>query len=137
MSFPILAIDFDDTICDTKNRQKGKMGAPTLGAKEAVTELHKKNHIVIFTTRATNERSINVVAEWLKYFDIPFDDITNIKPDATHFIDNRAVHFQSWAQVMHQLESPNTLKPLRIAQEPIESALKRQTPHTTNYLLKR
>lgn len=98
----ILAIDFDGPICDPTNLKVGfKMGEPMKGAIESIKKLKAEgDEIIVFTARDR----FQPVEDWLKHFKIPFDCVTNIKPPhAEVFIDDRAIRFTSWEQVMEYL----------------------------------
>ncbi len=101
-----LAIDFDGTIHDPFNVKRGyKMGQPIQGAAEAIRQLHTKGHeIIIFPTWADNQQRRKAIVDWLNFFGIAFDDITSVKPDADAYLDNRAVHFESWDRALVDLE---------------------------------
>lgn len=93
----ILAIDFDGVLCSENVRPGRRMGDPIEGAIEAMQALKVKGYTLIIHT-VRGERPKHVV-DWLVYWGIPFDDVTRIKPDADLFIDDRAVHFESWADL--------------------------------------
>lgn len=97
----ILAIDFDGVIHDIKHPVPGRrMGPPMDGAKEALDEFASEGYkIIIFTVRAGTKSSVKAVEDWLNYYIIPFDEVTNIKPNADVFIDDRAIHFISWKKI--------------------------------------
>ncbi len=97
----IIAIDFDDTIHDPSQKPTGgRMGKPFEGCAEVFQEfLDKGFEIVIFCVWADDEKNIATIGKWLDYFKLPYHKITNIKPAADYFIDDRAVHFKSWPQV--------------------------------------
>lgn len=97
-----IALDFDDTIHDTKNVKKGyKMGQPIGGAAEAIRMLRSQGHeIIIFPTWATSEARRKAIVDWLNYFGIEFDDITSVKPEAELYVDNRGLRFESWSGVL-------------------------------------
>lgn len=101
----IISIDFDNTIHDTKNVSPGyKMGKPIEGAIEAVKKLKKSgNEIVILSARASNESSKKAISDWLDYFDIPYDEVTNVKESSDVYIDDKAIHFDNWENVLSQL----------------------------------
>lgn len=103
----VLAIDLDDTIHDTQNVLPGyKMGQPTTGAVDAIKKLHDDGHtIVIFTARNVQDpRVYRAVKDWLGYFKIPHHAITNIKrPEYDLMIDDKALKFEYWAQVLEAL----------------------------------
>lgn len=95
----ILAIDFDGVLHDPDKVFKGqKMGVPVDGAVQAMKILYKQHFLIIHTTRATTDKSIEAVHKWLRYFDIPFGRITSTKPDADYYIDNKAIAFTNWNQ---------------------------------------
>lgn len=97
-----LAIDFDGVLHDPKRRKQGyKMGMPIVGAVESMKVLQKAGHLlIIHTIWATNPAGINAIRDWLEYFSIPFDFITANKPDADLYIDDKAIKFENWAQIM-------------------------------------
>lgn len=103
----IIGIDFDGTLCDPTNVLSGyRMGQPEPGAILSMQRLANSGHqLYIFTSRnVQNPSARKAVADWLDYFKIPFHGITNIKlPEFEVMIDNRAMHFDSWPQVMHRL----------------------------------
>lgn len=94
----ILAIDFDGTIHDDAHPVEGRrMGPPIPGAKEALEAYRRKGHtIIIHTVRGGSPEHIEA---WMKYYGIPFDRVTNIKPmkpSADLFIDDKARQFIGW-----------------------------------------
>lgn len=103
----VIAVDFDDTLHDRNSVTSGyRMGRPTSGAILSMQRLANQGHVlIIFTARAVNHpNQKKAVADWLDYFQIPFHSITNIKmPEMEIFIDNRAIQFDSWPQVMGRL----------------------------------
>lgn len=100
----IIAIDFDDTIHNTKNRKQGfKMGQPMPGAIQALKELSIDNKIIIHTIWGGNPEMKRAISGWLDYFDIPYDQITNVKPKADVYIDDKAIHFTNWKETLDKL----------------------------------
>lgn len=98
----ILAIDFDHTIMDNNNIKPGfRMGEPMPGAKEALQYFEAHNWgIIVFTARDR----FGPVMDWLDHFEIPYSRVTNIKPpEAEVFIDDKAIRFTNWEQVMEYL----------------------------------
>lgn len=77
------------------------MGEPMEGAKEALQGFESRGWgIIVFTARDR----FGPVMDWLDHFGIPYSRVTNIKPpEADIFIDNSAVHFESWAQIIDGL----------------------------------
>ena len=97
-----VACDFDGVLHDPTNRLKGyKLGQPIEGAVEAIRQLRAQGHyIIIFPTWADNQKRRQALVDWLTYFNIGFDDITSVKPDADCYIDDRAVRFDNWLQAL-------------------------------------
>jgi len=89
------AIDFDGVIHDHKNPVPGRrMGAPIEGAKEAITELKRRGDtVIVHSVWAGNPK---VIEDWMRYYEIPFDEVTNIKPQADIYLDDKAVRFTDW-----------------------------------------
>lgn len=97
----ILAIDFDNTIHDIDNPVVGKkMGKPLQGATEALELMNEQGHKIIIHTVRGNQKHIR---EWFEYYDIPYDEITNIKPKADWYIDDKSLHFDNWANVLNTI----------------------------------
>ena len=97
-----IAVDFDGTIHDNYNPKPGmRMGLPLPGAVRAVRELKSAGHtIVIFTVRGDSKH----VKDWLTYYQIPFDHVTNMKLPCDAYIDDRAIAFRGdWEQSMRDL----------------------------------
>ncbi len=69
------------------------MGPPIEHAKEALKTFKEAGHtIVIYSVRGDRPEHI---AEWMRYYDIPFDHIEK-KMLADLYIDDRGLHFTSW-----------------------------------------
>jgi len=104
----ILAIDWDRTIHDTDRPIEGrKLGAPVPGAKEALTKFKTAGYKIIIHSCARPK----IIRDWMTYFEIPFDYIWGEapadyghKPVADLYIDDRGLHFQSWARTLEEVE---------------------------------
>lgn len=97
-----IAIDFDGTIHDNYNPKPGmRMGLPLPGAVRAVRDLKAAGHtIVIFTVRGDSLH----VKDWLRYYNVPYDQVTNMKLPCDAYIDDRAIGFRGdWEQSMRDL----------------------------------
>lgn len=104
-----LAIDFDDTIMHTQNVVPGyKMGRPIPGAVEAMNKLKAEGAIlVIHSVWADTEQKVRAMSEWLRYFNIPYDFITNKKPVVDCYIDDHGYHFENWRDTIKYLRTLN------------------------------
>ena len=99
----VLAIDFDNTIADSRHPIPGrKMGPPMPKAKESLLQLIENGHTIIVHTIWTPDRH-HVIAEWMGYYGIPYHSITNVKPDASCYIDDKAIPFTSWDNLMNDI----------------------------------
>lgn len=96
----ILCCDFDGVINSYKEgisewdyKVKDK---PVDGIIEMLQILKKMNwRIIIFSARITNENSLQGVKNYLKEWNIPYDEIFTYgpKPYATVYLDDRALNF--------------------------------------------
>ena len=120
----VFAIDFDGVLHDQNPDPGRKMGKPLPRAKEAMMLLKEGGHrVIIFTHRAASNQYH--VAEWLKFFGIPYDEITAVKPNADYFIDDRGVHFVSWDELIPKL---STLKSTHEKEEAVNNNSPRYRP---------
>lgn len=97
-----IAVDFDGVIHKYSNHWQGGIiyDHPCDDVQKSLKDLVEDGfRIVIFTTR-TNFCDIAV---WLNdngmQLDTHYHDITNIKPKALAYIDDRAVRFTNWIDV--------------------------------------
>lgn len=103
----ILAIDFDETLHNPYDKEPGyKLGKPIWGAVDAMIDLKRAGHqLIIHTVWASSQFRKAALVDWLEYFSVPFDNVTNIKPDADIYIDNKGYHFTNWEDTMQYLSS--------------------------------
>lgn len=102
---PTVAVDFDGVLHDySRGWQGGECyGDPLPGAKAALIELSKRYDLVVFTAR----HDLPAVQEWLRKhrFAHFFKDVTNRKPQAKIYLDDRAVRFSSWEQALEDIRA--------------------------------
>ena len=86
---PMVCVDFDGVL-NTYNGWKGvdELYFPRDGSKLFLEELSKKYTVTIFTTRDTVK-----VRDWMKKYDMYYDNITNVKKGAVCYIDDRGLKF--------------------------------------------
>ena len=113
-----IGVDFDGVI------HKSSLGfhdgtvydEPIDGSLEAIKQLSKKYKIVVYSAKArpdrplvNNKTGIELIKEWLIKHDIfqYVQEVTAIKPRALFYIDDRAITFESWPQVMGELSEKN------------------------------
>lgn len=110
-----ICVDFDGVLHTyDKGYDNGKIyGDLVVGAKETLELLHCKFRIVILTTRlnpmfdAENEKSKRDmrldIRWWLAKKGIAegthYDELTNNKPPAIAYIDDRGIRFTNWVDV--------------------------------------
>lgn len=94
-----LCIDFDRTLHRySKGWHDGSCyDRPVKGAKTAVKRLVKKYSVVVLTARKSNTHY--KVRAWLKKWGFPKVKVTNIKPNAVAYIDDKAVTFRDWKRI--------------------------------------
>ena len=98
----VLAIDFDGVIHDFANPIEGRrMGGPIAGAKNALTQLHRRYKIIVFTI--WRPESHKTIKDFMKYYELPYDEITNVKPKADYYIDDHGLSFTNWENLLQQL----------------------------------
>jgi len=98
----ILAIDFDGVVHDYKNPLFGRrMGAPVEGAQAALAKLARRHTIIIFSVWGDSP----AMKEWLFFYKIRYHKVTNVKPVADVYIDDRALRFTTWYNVLVEIGS--------------------------------
>lgn len=104
-----LAIDLDGTIHNPKDKLPGyKMGRPIAGAPMALKQLHDEGAIiVIHSVWADTEQKCQAIAEWCKYFRVPYDFITNKKPVCDYYIDDHGYRFENWKDTLDFINIQN------------------------------
>ncbi len=115
MATTTVAVDFDGTIHNQEDREPGyRMGKPFPGAKWALDVLRTAGvRIVIHTLRARPSETVDGVRwdnsaqhvkDWLDYFDIPYDEVTALKPIADAYVDDKAVPFTGdWVHTLAEV----------------------------------
>lgn len=95
--------DFDGVIHSYISGWKGDNiipDKPVEGIKEAIDEIRKKYHVVIFSSRCNTEQGKTAVENYLKKHNIVVDDIVDTKPPAIVMIDDRAITFDGKADTL-------------------------------------
>ena len=107
-----VAVDFDNVLFHHPEwKGHEHYGPPIDGAREALIELQRMGFkIMIWTTRV----SLEVVGDACKEHGIPFDyinhnpnqppDVNPSKPVADYYIDDRAVRFTRWPEVLAEIK---------------------------------
>ena len=106
-----IALDFDGVIHkNSKGYHDGTIyDEPVDGAKEALVQLSKQYDVVLFTVKAKPDRGLingksgtELVWDWLKDhgMDKYVTKVTSEKPRAVFYVDDKAVQFTTWADVI-------------------------------------
>jgi hypothetical protein len=104
---PIVTVDYDHTItnlCGACKPDGDKLAKPQPDVVESISELSDRFKIVLLTGRRAIEQKYEI-ADNLKKWDIPFDDIILNKPQACFMIDDRAIHHTSWKVTMDTIRN--------------------------------
>ena len=97
-----LVIDIDGTICTEEKQFSRSLANPIEGAIEALREIKAKNHtIILYSSRIWAEYEMTV--DWLRKHDIPYDQLILGKPQGDFWIDDRAIEFQNWKQILSRI----------------------------------
>lgn len=111
-----IAIDFDGVIHkNSKGFHDGTVyDIPIEGAFDAIKKLRTKGYsIVIFSAKAKPDRPLvngktgaELIEEWLDNYQMLsyIKEVTSEKPRAIAYIDDRAVRFTNWPDVLTTLE---------------------------------
>lgn len=116
----ILAVDFDRVVHDIDQPIPGRrMGEPIpptnrqsddpferMDAVAAMRYLKSNGCIlIVHTLWATTTGGKMACIKWLDYWHVPYDEVTNIKPKADVYLDDRAMKFTNWPQAIKELEA--------------------------------
>jgi len=101
----LIAVDFDNTICDTGGAKIGVFPPPLAGAREALNVLREAGHkIMIFSCN-----SPVWIERWMNEFDIRYDYMwksgDGAKPMYDLLIDDRALRFVDWTRALNEAQT--------------------------------
>lgn len=110
-----IVVDLDGTICEIRegNQQYSDV-EPIPGAIESLKLLKKAGHdIIIYTARnmkTYNGNTGKVIANiglitlcWLEKYKVPYDEIVFGKPQGDLYIDDLAIPFENWKDVLDKV----------------------------------
>lgn len=112
---PTLAVDFDGVIHIGGHGMPGEVeGQMSDGCAQALKQLSERYRLVVFTAR----QDFAAVRRWLvtqKISDL-IDDVSNVKPQALAYIDDRAIHFGGdWKPVLTAADpAKSTTQPVEV-----------------------
>lgn len=97
-----IMIDLDGTICTEERTFDRPLARLLDGALDALRRLKAEGHtLIIYTARGWAE--YRVTKAWLDDNGVPYDGIHMGKPIADVWIDDRAIRFTNWTDVLAQL----------------------------------
>lgn len=97
-----IMIDLDGVICTEERTFERPLAEPLAGAREALAQLRAAGHTVIIYT-ARNWPEYRVTKKWLDDHGFAYDGLHMGKPVADVWIDDRAIRFTNWTEVLGQL----------------------------------
>ena len=109
-----IALDFDGVIHnDTKGFYDGTIyGRPIKGTKEALLKLSQSYKLVIYSCKSNPKRPLinnktgtELIWEWLEHWGMKqyIHDVVENKPNALYYIDDKAISFDCWDNVLKVL----------------------------------
>ena len=106
-----VAVDFDGTLTAYDNHDALPSPPPLDGAREFLEKLQDAGkHVIVLT-----HRPVDQVVEWLRehgMFDLVPGGVTNIKPEASAYLDDRAVRFEGdYKQAFKDLAKKERVRP--------------------------
>ncbi len=107
---PIINIDFDHTMTTDCPSCPGWNGEHHLQreAKETIIELKKLGFMIVVWSSGANYDGFgnyeNIIADFMKKHDIPYDRIDGFKPPAMFIVDDRAIHHTGWGNTLKQIK---------------------------------
>lgn len=105
-----VAVDFDGVIHSYTSGWTGPRPTdpPVEGAREFIDALHNAGfNVVIYSSRADTPRGRKHIEHWLLDHEFPVMEITDRKPMAVAYVDDRAVPYsvdRPWADVLTDVE---------------------------------
>jgi len=97
-----LIIDLDGTICTEEKTYSRALAKPIKGAIEAINNLYKEGHtIIIYSARTWME--FEMTTAWLKTHKINYHQLILGKPIGDVWIDDRALTFDNWDNIMNKI----------------------------------
>jgi len=111
-----LAIDFDGVIHkNSKGFYDGTIyDEPIDGSYEALKSLSKNYNLIIFSAKARTDRplinnktGVELIWEWLEKYNMKqfILEVVSEKPRALYYIDDKAIHFTNWNNILNKLNN--------------------------------
>jgi hypothetical protein len=98
-----IIIDMDGTICTEEKTFSRSMAKPKEHAVKSINSLYNNGHIIIIYSART-WMEFEMTTEWLKKYKIKYHQLVLGKPIGDLWIDDRAIPFINWDQVVESIE---------------------------------
>lgn len=99
-----IILDLDGTICTEERTYSRSLAKPIEGAINAVQKLYDAGHtIIIYSARTWME--FEMTTDWLQKNKVPYHQLILGKPIGDVWIDDRALQFNNWEQIMKKLNN--------------------------------
>lgn len=100
--FMQIIIDLDGTICTEEKTFSRSLSKPIEGAIESINKLHDEGHtIIIYSARSWQE--YEMTSHWLRLHKVKHDQLVMGKPIGDVWIDDRAIEFTDWTNVIKKI----------------------------------
>ena len=107
----VIAVDFDGVIHkSSKGFYDGTIyDEPVEGTKKGLEYLSKSYKLVVYTCKANPDRPLidektgtELIWEWMEKYDLSkyISDVVYSKPNAKYYIDDKAICFIDWNQIL-------------------------------------
>lgn len=94
-----IVVDLDGTICDEKPTFERSLALPKEGVDKVLEAIASRGYrIIIYTARGWAEYEATKV--WLENYRIRYDELIMGKPIYDLWIDDRAMEFTSWEDIL-------------------------------------
>ena len=97
-----IMVDLDGVICTEERTFERPLAEPIDGARDALRQLRAAGHTVIVYT-ARNWPEYRVTKKWLDDNGLEYDGLHMGKPVGDVWIDDRAIRFTNWNEMLDQL----------------------------------
>lgn len=99
-----IILDLDGTICTEEKTYSRSLAKPIEGSIESINALYEAGHtIIIYSARTWMEYEMTI--DWLKRHNVKFHQLIMGKPIGDIWIDDRALRFTNWNDIMNQLKN--------------------------------
>ena len=98
-----IMVDLDGVICTEEQFNERSLATPLDGAREALRKLRAAGYVVVvYTARSWGE--FRMTKRWLDDNGFEYDGLHMGKPVADLWIDDRALRFTNWNDVLAQIK---------------------------------